>query len=89
MLINAKKSLSNKPIIKKFPRKEKNPAFNWLCYCCYGINHKKAQAITKAYDLKNLHDLQTLTMEKLTAVEGIGEKNAERIITAIHGDAYD
>ena len=28
MIIQAKKCLSNKPIVKKFPRKEKNPAYN-------------------------------------------------------------
>ena len=76
MMIQAKKCLLNKPIVKKFPKKHKNTAFNFLCYTIYGINYKKAQAITEAYDLKNLHDLQ---------VEGIGEKNAERIIAAIHG----
>ena len=89
MMIHAKKCLINKPTIKRFPHKHKNTAFNFLCYTIYGINYKKAQAITEAYDLKNLHDLQGLTMEKLLQVEGIGEKNAERIITAIHGDAYD
>lgn len=89
MMIHAKKCLINKPTIKRFPRKHKNTAFNFLCYTIYGINYKKAQAITEAYDLKNLSDLQELTMEKLLQVEGIGEKNAERIITAIHGDAYD
>ena len=85
MMVQAKKCLLNKPIVKKFPKKHKNTAFNFLCYTIYGINYKKAQAITEAYDLKNLHDLQELTMEKLLQVEGIGEKNAERIIAAIHG----
>ena len=83
MLINAKKSLSTKPIIRKFPRKDKNTAFNFLCYTIYGINHKKAKSIVDAYDLKTLSDIQNLTMEKLTAIDGIGTKNAKRIMDAI------
>ena len=83
MLINAKKSLSTKPIIRKFPRKDKNTAFNFLCYTIYGINHKKAKSIVDAYDLKTLSDIQNLTMEKLTAIDGIGTKNAKRIMEAI------
>ena len=52
MMIQAKKCLSNKPIVKKFPRKHKNPAFNYLCYCIYGINQQKAHRITEALELK-------------------------------------
>ena len=83
MMITAKKCLSTKPIVKKFPRKDKNTAFNFLCYTIYGINHKKAKSIVDAYDLKTLSDIQNLTMEKLTAIDGIGTKNAERIMDAI------
>ena len=83
MLITAKKCLQNKPIVKKFEKKHKNTAFNFLCYTIYGINHKKAKSIVEAYDLKTLSDIQKLTMEKLTAIDGIGTKNAERIMNAI------
>ena len=83
MMITAKKCLSTKPIVKKFPKKDKNTAFNFLCYTIYGINHKKAKSIVDAYDLKTLSDIQNLTMEKLTAIDGIGTKNAERIMEAI------
>ena len=83
MYIQAKKDLSNKPIVKKFPKKDKNTAFNFLCYTIYGINHKKAKSIVDAYDLKTLSDIQNLTMEKLTAIDGIGTKNAKRIMDAI------
>jgi ribosomal protein S13 len=69
--------------VKKFPRKDKNTAFNFLCYTIYGINHKKAKSIVDAYDLKTLSDIQNLTMEKLTAIDGIGTKNAKRIMEAI------
>ena len=83
MMTQAKKCLQNKPIVKKFEKKHKNTAFNFLCYTIYGINHKKAKSIVDAYDLKTLSDIQNLTMEKLTAIDGIGTKNAERIMNAI------
>ena len=83
MMTQAKKCLQNKPIVKKFEKKHKNTAFNFLCYTIYGINHQKAKSIVEAYDLKNLSDLQNLTMEKLTAIDGIGTKNAKRIMEAI------
>ena len=38
MMITAKKCLSTKPIVKKFPKKDKNTAFNFLCHDVYGIN---------------------------------------------------
>ena len=40
MMTQARKCLMNKPIVKKFPKKHKNPAFNWLCYCIYNIWHQ-------------------------------------------------
>ena len=83
MQIQAEKCLQNRPIVKKFPKKHKNSAFNFLCYTIYGINYKKADAIVKEYNLKTLSDLQNLTIEKLVKVDGIGERNAKRIMEAI------
>ena len=88
MLVTAKKALQDKPIVKKFPRKHKNPAFNYLCYCIYGINSKKAKVITDTYHLESLNDLLQLTTEDLTLIEGIGEKTAKNIIEAIHGNQH-
>ena len=85
MYIQAKKDLSTKPIVKKFPRKDKNVAFNFLCYSVYGINHRKAKLIVDTHHLKSLTDLMNLTLEDLTIIEGIGEKTAQNIIEAIHG----
>lgn len=86
MLITAKKCLQNKPIVKKFPRKDKNPAFNYLCYCIYGINTKKAKLITDTYNLKSLTDLMQITHDDLILIEGIGDKMATKIIRGIHGN---
>ncbi len=83
MYIQAKKDLSQKPIVKKFPRKEKNSAFNFLCYCIYGINYKKAQTIVDNHNLKSLDDLMKLTIDDLTEIEGIVKKTAENIINSI------
>lgn len=80
MYIQAKKDLSDKPVVKKFPRKDKNYAFNWLCYCNYGINDKKAQLIVDELGLKTLDDLQQLTYEDLTSIKGIKDKLANRIL---------
>ena len=83
MLTQARKCLSDKPIVKKFPRKDKNVCFNWLAYCNYGISAKKATAIVDTLDLHTLNDLQNLTLEELLTVEGIGKKNAKSIIEGI------
>ena len=86
MFIQAKKDLSDKPIVMKFGKKDKNAAFNYLTYCIYGINYKKAQLITDTYQLESLNDLMKLNKEDLCLIDGIGEKTAENIITSIHGD---
>ena len=83
MLINAKKSLSTKPIVRKFTKKDKNTAFNFLCHDVYGINWKKAKNIVDTLNLHTKKDLDTLTKEKLTSVDGIADKTAEKILKAI------
>ena len=83
MLITAKKCLQNKPIVKKFPRKDKNTAFNFLCHDVYGINWKKAKAIVDTLNLHSKKDLDQLTKEDLISVDGIADKTAETILKAI------
>ena len=85
MLVQANKCLSTKPIVKKFPKKDKNSAFNFLCHDIYGINHKKAKLIVDTYELKSLNDLTSLTYEELCYIDGIGEKTARNILEALHG----
>ena len=89
MLITAKKCLQNKPIVKKFPRKDRNPAMNYLTYCIYGLNYKRANDIVTKLDLHTLEDLLYLDHSKLTRIEGIGDKLADRIITTISNDTYE
>jgi DNA excision repair protein ERCC-4 len=84
MMTQAKKCLSTKPIIKKFPRKHKNPAMNFLCHDIYGINYKKAELIVQEYNLQSLNDLMKLTHEDLTKIDGIADKTAKKIIGAIN-----
>ena len=83
MLVQTRKCLSSKPIVRKFPKKTSNSAFNFLCGCIYGINYKKANQIVNTYHLESLADLMQLTKEDLMEIDGIGEKNAERILEAI------
>ena len=89
MLIAAKKSLLDKPIVKKFPRKNKNPAMNYLTYCVYGLNHKRAHDITTKLDLHTLEDLLHLDHKKLTSINGIGDKLADRILNTITEETYE
>ena len=83
MYIQAKKCLQNRPIVRKFEKKHKTPALNYLTYCIYGLNYKRAKLITDTYDLHSLNDLNTLTIDKLKEIEGIGENTAKRIMEAI------
>ena len=89
MMKQAEKCLLKRPIVKKFPRKDKNVCFNYLAYCVYGISGKKAQKIVDELKIKTLEDLLYLNHDKLTAVDGIGEKLAERIINTIQSESYD
>lgn len=83
MLIQAKKCLQDKPIVKKFPRKDKNPALNFLCHDIYGINYKTAKPLIDKYNLKCIEDIKQLSIEDLCLVDGIGENLAARIKEAV------
>ena len=83
MLIQAKKCLQNKPIVKKFPKKNKNPIMNFLLYCIYGVSTVKATEIINTYHIESLADLKRLSLEDLMMVEGVGKETAQNIITAI------
>ena len=83
MYIQAKKCLQNRPIVRKFEKKHKTPALNYLSYCIYGLNYKRAKLITDTYNLQSLNDLNTLTIDKLKEIDGIGENTAKKIIEAI------
>ena len=89
MMITAKKCLQNKPIVKKFARKHKNSAFNYLTYCVYGLNWKRANDIVNTLDLHTLEDLLNVTHQQLTSVPGIGDKMADRILDTLNNDTYE
>ena len=89
MMKQAQKCLQNKPIVKKFPRKDKNPAFNYLCYCIYGVSAKRAKDIVYTCHLKTMEDLFNLTHQDLTKIDGIGDNLADKILTAISEDSYE
>ena len=89
MMITAKKCLQQKPIVKKFNRKHKNSAMNYLTYCVYGLNYRRADDIVQTLDLHTLEDLLNVTHQQLTSVEGIGTKLADRIIDTLNNDTYE
>ena len=71
------------------PKKDKNVCFNYLAYCVYGLNAKRANDIVTTLDLHTLEDLLYLKHEHLQKVPGIGEKLANKIIDSISDDSYD
>ena len=83
MLITAKKIIQNKLVVKKFPKKNKNPIWNFLAYSIYGLSPTKAKKIIDTYHIENLNDLKQLTLKDLQMIEGIGKKTATNILTAI------
>ena len=89
MIIQAKKCLQNKPIVKKFPKKHKNSARNYLAYCVYGVSAKRAEDICHMLDLHTLEDLINVTHQQLTSVDGIGQKLADKIIDTLNNDTYE
>jgi ERCC4-type nuclease len=89
MMTQAKKCLQNKPIVKKFPKKHKNSCMNYLTYCVYGLNWKRANDIVNTLDLHTLEDLLNVTHQQLTSVPGIGDKMADRIIDTLNNDTYE
>jgi len=89
MMITAKKCLQNKPIVKKFARKHKNSAMNYLTYCVYGLNWKRSHDIVTLLELNTLEDLLNVTHQQLTSIPGIGDKMADRIIDTLNNDTYE
>ena len=89
MQITAQKCLQNKPIVKKFPKKHKNAAYNYLAYCVYGVNAKRAHDIVYYCELDTLEDLFNLTHQDLIKIDGIGDKLADKILMSISEDAYE
>jgi ribosomal protein S13 len=87
MLITAKKCLQDKPIVKKFPRKDKNSCLNWLCHDVYGINYKTAKKIVDELEISTLEDLFALEHYRLTAIDGIGDKIADKIMRSIENES--
>lgn len=87
MLITAKKCLQDKPIVKKFPRKDKNSCLNWLCHDVYGINYKTAKKIVDELEISTLEDLFTLEHYRLTTIDGIGDKIADKIMRSIENES--
>lgn len=83
MYIQAKKDLSNKPIVQRHGKKHRNPCFNFLCNDVYGINSKKAKIIVDTLNLQTKKDLDKITKTDLMKIEGIGPKTAEIILNAI------
>lgn len=84
MIRQASKIIQQKPFLYKYGKKSTNQALNWLS-AMKGLNNK-AEDICRTLNLHTLSDLQDLTIERLTEVEGIGKKTAEKILRNIQGE---
>lgn len=84
MMRMAGKIIQQKPYRYKYGKKSTNQALNWLS-AQKGLDNK-AEDICRTLDLHTLKDLMELTVDKLTEVNGIGEKSAQKIIKNIHGE---
>lgn len=78
MLRMAGKVIENKPYLYKFGKKSHNTALNYL-NSIHGLNNK-ANDIVEALGLRTKKDLDNLTVNDLTNVNGIGKVTAEMII---------
>lgn len=83
MKCTAEKCLDNKTLCRQFDTKSINPAFNVLAYTVDDIKGERAKAIVNHLKLKTIQDVCNLTYEQLISVPGIGDKLANRILTAI------
>ena len=84
MVRQASKIIQQKPFRYKYGKKTTNQALNWLS-AMKGLDNK-AEDICRTLDIHTLSDLQNLTVERLTEVEGIGKKTAAKILQNICGE---
>lgn len=78
MMRQSGKIIQNKPFLYKFNKKTPNSALNYLS-SIQGLSNK-AVDIVNTLGLRTKKDLDTLTVEKLISVDGIGKTTAEMII---------
>lgn len=82
MLEYTRKTFDEGELYHRFQRKNRNPALNFLM-SIYGLSHKRSKLIVDTYNLESLTDLMTLNIDKLTAIEGIGESTGRKIMEAL------
>ena len=86
MMRTSGKIIENKPYKYNFTKKTTNSALNYLS-SIKGLKNK-ADDICRTLHLTCKDDLDALTLDDLTAVDGIGEKKAKMILVQLHGKDY-
>jgi ERCC4-type nuclease len=81
MLRTAGKMIMDKPFLYKFGKKSTNTALNYLA-CIHGLDNKAAD-IVDTLGLRTKKDLDSLTVDDLCKVNGIGEITAMNILAEI------
>ena len=77
----AKKCFDGRTIHKKHKKITTNPAFNYLCNCCYGVGSKTALSIVDELKVDSLVGLLNLDKDALLGVSGVGDKTADKILS--------
>ena len=85
MLRQARKIEKEKVLAPKTPRKDKNPAVNYLMGL-HGISDETVKSIIDEFNPTSLQDLLHLTKEDLMSIDGIANKKSEMILGKIHGE---
>lgn len=83
MMRTSGKVIQDRPFKYNFTKKTTNSALNYLT-SIKGVDDK-AEEICRKLNLNCKKDLDNLTEEKLTSVNGIGKKKAQMILAQIHG----
>lgn len=84
MLKQAQKIEKNKLLAPRHPRKDVNPAVNYLLGL-HRMGDETVESIVTQFDVSSLQDLLDLTQEDLISINGIGKKRANTIMHGIRG----
>ena len=85
MLRQARKIEQDKLLVPKTPRKDRNPAVNYLMGL-HGMGDETVKSIVDAFNPTSLQDLLELTKEDLISIDGIADKKSETILRQIQGE---
>ena len=84
----ASKCLRDRPVVKRFQKSRGTPAFRLLVNNVNRVGYITAERICEKLDLETVEDVLKLTVEKLTEVDGVGQKTARSIMSQLKKEFY-